>query len=91
MASNPNHNADADDTSIFQSDLLIVEKLDRARMELLDISARNRPLSMPRHSKRAHSIEIVDEKSSEIFRLLISEVCVFTFLARKGRATRRGR
>lgn len=88
MASNPNQRADGENVSIFQSDLPIVEKLDRARMELLDLSARNRLLNMPRTSKRARSIEIVDERSSEIFRLLVREGKVFTFLA--GKAARRG-
>jgi hypothetical protein len=88
MATNPTERTNAENTSIFQSDLPIVEKLDRARMELLDLSARNRLLNMPRSSKSARSIEIVDERSSEIFRLLVREGKVFTFLA--GKAARRG-
>lgn len=71
------------EVSIFQSDLPIAEKLDRARMELLDLSARNRLLNMPRSSKGAKAIEIVDEKAGEIFRLLVKEERVFTFLAGK--------
>jgi hypothetical protein len=74
---------DVETTSVFQSDLPIAEKLDRARMELLDLSARNRLLNLPRASKSARSIEIVDEKSAEIFRLLVREAKVFTFLAGK--------
>lgn len=46
----------------------LAEKLDRARMELLDLSARNRLLNMPKSAKAAKSIEVVDERSSEIFR-----------------------
>ncbi len=53
-------------------------------MELLDLSARNRLLNMPRSSKNARSIEIVDEKSAETFRLLVREGKVFTFAAGKG-------
>ncbi|MDQ0507346.1 DUF3320 domain-containing protein [Xanthobacter agilis] len=71
------------DVSVFQSQLPIADKLDRARMELLDLSARNRLLNMPRSSKSARSIEIIDEKSSEIFRLLVRENKVFTFVAGK--------
>lgn len=75
-----NQNAD---TSVFQSTLPVADKLDRARMDLLDLSARNRLLNMPRSSKSARSIDIVDEKSAEIFRLLVQEGKVFTFVAGK--------
>ena len=70
--------------SIFQSDLPIGEKLDRARTELLDLSARNRLLNMPRSSKGSKAVEIVDELSDEVFRLLVADGRKFTFLA--GRA-----
>ncbi len=70
-------------TSVFQSDLPIDEKLDRARTELLDLSARNRLLNMPRSSKGAKAIEVVDERSTEVFRLLVAETRPFTFLAGK--------
>lgn len=69
---------------IFQSDLPLREKLDRARTELLDLSARNRLLSMPRGARGARSIEVIDEKANEVFRLLVREGKTFTFLA--GRA-----
>jgi very-short-patch-repair endonuclease len=88
MATNPIPQTDAEPVSVFQSDLPIGEKLDRARMELLDLSARNRLLNMPRSSKGVRSIEIVDEKSAEIFRLLVQEGRVFTFVA--GKAARSG-
>lgn len=52
-------------------------------MELLDLSARNRLLNVPRFSKSAKTIDIVDEKSSEIYRLLVTEGKAFTFLAGK--------
>lgn len=68
-------------TSVFQSDLPVDDKLDRARMELLDLSARNRLLNMPRSGKSAKAVQVVDEKSAEIFRLLVGEGKVFTFLA----------
>lgn len=70
--------------AIFQSNLPLGEKLDRARRELLDLSARNRLLNMPRGASKGRSIEIVDEKTSEVFRLLVREGKAFTFVA--GRA-----
>lgn len=69
--------------SVFQGDQPIREKLERARTELLDLSARNRLLNMPRSAKGARSIAIIDELSSEIFRLLAREARPFTFLAGK--------
>lgn len=71
------------ETSVFQSDLPLEVKLDRARTELLDLSARNRLLNMPRSSKSGKAIEIVDERSTAVFRLLVTEGRVFTFLAGK--------
>ncbi|WP_336973008.1 DUF4011 domain-containing protein [Sphingobium aromaticiconvertens] len=50
-------------------------------MDLLDLSARNRLLNMPRSGKSAKAVQVVDEKSAQIFRLLVSEGKVFTFLA----------
>lgn len=69
------------ETSIFQSNLPLEIKLERARMELLDLSARNRLLNVPRFSKSAKTIDIVDERSSEIYRMLVDEQKAFTFLA----------
>ena len=70
--------------SIFQSNLPLEAKLERARMELLDLSARNRLLNIPRSAKSAKTLEIVDEHGGEVFRLLVREQRVFTFLS--GRA-----
>jgi len=67
-------------SSVFQSSLPIESKLERAREELLDLSARNRLLNMPRSSKSAKIIEIVDEKADEVFRLLVNDGRAFTFL-----------
>lgn len=69
--------------SVFQSDLPLKEKLERARTELLDLSARNRLLNVPRFSKSAKTIDVVDERTSEVFRLLVNEGKAFTFLAGK--------
>lgn len=68
-----------DSFSILQSTVSVEEKLERARMELLDLSARNRLLNIPR-SKTAKHIEIVDELSSHVYRLLVQESKVFTFV-----------
>jgi very-short-patch-repair endonuclease len=76
--------AGADTISVFQSALPIGEKLERARTELLDLSARNRLLNIPQSARAARSLEVVDENSGEIFRLLVREGRPFTFLA--GRA-----
>lgn len=72
--------AEAVGVSMLQSDLSIAEKLDRARMELLDLSARNRLLNMPRSAKGSRAIEVVDEKCTEIFQLLVRDSRAFTFL-----------
>jgi len=68
------------ESSVFQSNLPLEAKLERARMELLDLSARNRLLHVPRFSKSAKTIDVVDEKSVEIFRLLVRDNKPFTFV-----------
>ncbi|MDA8445813.1 DUF3320 domain-containing protein [Paracidovorax valerianellae] len=65
--------------STFQGGSTIEEKLERARTELLDLSARNRLLNIPR-SKTAKHIEIVDELSEHVYRLLVQDSKVFTFV-----------
>ena len=67
--------------SVFASDLPVEAKLERARTELLDLSARNRLLNIPRSSKSAKIVEIVDEQSAEIHRLLVREQRALTFVA----------
>jgi very-short-patch-repair endonuclease len=74
----------AEPKSIFESDLPLEAKLDRARTELLDLSARNRLLNIPRSAKSAKTLEVVDERSMEVFRLLVRESKPFTFLPGKG-------
>jgi very-short-patch-repair endonuclease len=70
-------------TSIFSSDLPPEMKLERARTELLDLSARNRLLNIPRSSKSAKIIEVVDEMADEVYRLLVTQQRTLTFLAGK--------
>lgn len=80
--------AAGEDQSIFQSNLPLAEKLERARVELLDLSARNRLLNMPRGGRGSRSIEIIDEKTDEIFRLLVREGKTFTFLPGRAAETK---
>ncbi len=70
--------------SIFENMLPLEAKLERARTELLDLSARNRLLNIPRSAKSAKTLEIVDERADEVFRLLVAENKPFTFLPGKG-------
>ncbi|MCO6178042.1 DUF3320 domain-containing protein [Ciceribacter sp. RN22] len=82
---------DGSEQSVFQSNLSVEAKIERARTELLDLSARNRLLNVPRFSKSAKTIDIVDEQSSEIFRILVTEGKAMTFLAgAKGREPKDG-
>jgi Protein of unknown function (DUF4011)/AAA domain len=74
----------ASDAQVLVLGQTIRGKLDRARLELLDLSTRNRLLSTPRRSRTARTIEIVDEYSAEIFRLLVREGRALTFAAGRG-------
>jgi hypothetical protein len=55
------------------------ERLLKERMALLDLSARNRLLNTPLRTRNNRAIEIVEEKSVEVFRHL-TEVRSMTFL-----------
>ena len=48
----------------------IQELLEKSRNELLDLSTRNRLLSIPVNSKSARIIQVHDELSEEVYRLL---------------------
>ncbi len=54
--------------------------LENLRLALLDLSTRNRLVHCPRHRVRGKLLEIVDEKSSEIYRLLVGEKRRLRFL-----------
>lgn len=58
----------------------ILELLERARRELLDLSTRNRLLSAPVNSKSARVIQVQDELAPEVFRRLVRERKAFSFL-----------
>ena len=72
--------------SIFQSGLSVEAKLEKARTELLDLSARNRLLNIPRSAKSTKTLEVIDERSDEVFRLLVGASRAFTFLPGKAAA-----
>jgi len=76
----PDGEKHSSESEFLQANLSVAEKLERARTELLDLSARNRLLSIPRSAKSARTIEVIDEKSDEVFRILVTENRAFTFL-----------
>lgn len=56
------------------------ELLNTSRKELLDLSTRNRLLSIPIDSKSARIIQISDELSDQVLRRLVAEKKSFSFL-----------
>lgn len=65
---------------------MLKAKLEQGRIELLDLSSRNRLLNVPRKSKTAKTIEVIDELSSEVYRLLVTDGKAFTFLSGRRKA-----
>lgn len=59
---------------------IIITRLNNSRKELLDLSLRNRLLNVPRSRSRTRTIEIVDELSDEIFRILVRDKKAMSFL-----------
>lgn len=57
----------------------IRQKLDAARRELLDLTLRNRLINTPRRKTRSSSIEVIDEKSAEVFRILVGDGKAMSF------------
>jgi hypothetical protein len=62
--------------------------LDETRSELLDLSTRNRLLSMPVETKSARVVHVWDEKSDPVFRLLVGEKKSFSLIPRIDRQPR---
>src|ERR1019366_1838491 len=56
------------------------ELLNSSRKELLDLSTRNRLLSIPVDSKSARIIQVRHELSDQVYRLLVSDKKSFSFL-----------
>lgn len=80
-----NNDQDATGTgSVFESSLPVEAKLEKARTELLDLSARNRLLNMPRSAKSARILQVANEHSAAIFRILVRENKPMAFLPGRG-------
>ena len=63
----------------------VITQLEISRQSLLDLSTRNRLINIPLKSKTAKIIEVVDELSPEICRLLLKEGKALSFLAGKAK------
>lgn len=61
------------------SNLSLSQKLEKSRAELLDLTARNRLLNIPK-SKTTKFLEVVNERSDILFKMLFEEGKSFTFL-----------
>ncbi len=59
----------------------ILDRLERERRELLDLGRRNRLLNTPRHKSRTKTIEVIDELSDQIFKILHKDRKEMTFRA----------
>ena len=66
-------------------------KLEKARLELLDLTARNRLLNAPleKAAKSARAIRVRDEIATEVYRLLVEDGKTLTFVpgVEKGEAS----
>jgi very-short-patch-repair endonuclease len=62
----------------------VISRIQKTRRELLDLSARNRLISTPRGTTKAKRLDIVDERSEEVFRLLVRERRAMSFLPGSG-------
>ena len=60
----------------------MVERLRKTREGLLDLSRRNRLINCPIANSRSKRLDIVDERSDEVFRMLVTEGRSFSFLAK---------
>ena len=61
------------------SDKSLASILDRTRQSLLDLSLRNRLLNSPRGESRSRRLEVCDERSEDVFRILVREERSMTF------------
>ena len=62
----------------------LADIVNRTRSNLLDLSLRNRLLNTPRSASKSKRLDIVDEKSDEIHRILVCEQRAMTFLPGRG-------
>lgn len=71
---------DENEGSLYKnSSLSLSQKLEKSRAELLDLTARNRLLNIPK-SKTTKFLEVVNERSDILFKMLFEESKPFTFL-----------
>lgn len=70
--------ASADSASALRGAGEIVDKINRARLELLDLSTRNRLLNTPRNG-RARTVEVVNELAQAMYQTLVVDGKRFTF------------
>ncbi|MEG2048744.1 MAG: DUF4011 domain-containing protein, partial [Comamonas sp.] len=96
MSANVNHSADATGTDNIQtgaetetantaaspSPSPITRQLDKSRQTLLDLSTRNRLLSLPQ-AATAKLLHFADELTPEVYRLLVSEAKAMSFVPSK--------
>ncbi|HET9931599.1 MAG TPA: DUF4011 domain-containing protein, partial [Polyangiaceae bacterium] len=61
----------------------LTQTLERARRELLDLTARNRLLHVPRDRAKSGRIDIVRERADDIYRLLVNDGRSMSFLVSK--------
>jgi very-short-patch-repair endonuclease len=61
----------------------ILEEVERCRRRLLDLSLRNRLLNL--RPPKVRGVDVVDESSAEVFRILVREQHAMTFVGRKSK------
>jgi hypothetical protein len=71
--------ASPDSASALRGTGALVDKINRARLELLDLSTRNRLLNTPR-SGRARTVEVVNELAKAMYQTLVVDGKRFTFV-----------
>src|SRR5688572_8190023 len=69
----------ATERTVLEGALPLAEKIKRARLELLDLSTRNRLLNTPRSGK-VRTVEVVNELAAAMYTTLVVEEKRFTFL-----------
>lgn len=60
----------------------VLREIEAARRELVELSTRTRLLNTPRHRSRVKNLEIVDELSEQVFKILVHDGRTMTFLPR---------
>ncbi|ATS81255.1 hypothetical protein XFF7767_920005 [Xanthomonas citri pv. fuscans] len=78
-----------EETSSLRGGGTLKDKIERARLELLDLSTRNRLLHTPR-SGRARTIEVVNELAKAMYQTLVVDGKRFTFIPGKQNPSQQG-